>query len=78
MDTVEKCLSTWPDVESMDTMGKDIVKEHSSKRRSEVEGMDMVCIHMVEDMTTEVERVDREHGRVVLVKHQTNDGAESN
>jgi hypothetical protein len=31
--------------------------------------MDMVGIHMVEDMTAEVERVEREHVGVVLTKH---------
>jgi hypothetical protein len=40
--------------------------------------MHMACIHMVEDMTTEVEWVEREHEHVVLVKHRTDDGVESN
>jgi hypothetical protein len=40
--------------------------------------MDIVGIHMVEDTTTEVERVEREHEVVVLGKHWTDDGAERN
>jgi hypothetical protein len=47
----------------------DMLKEHPSKERSEVEGMDMM-----EDMTAKV--VKRDHDDVVLVRHWIGDGVE--
>jgi hypothetical protein len=46
--------------------GMDMVDECSSKERSEVERMDREDINTVEDMTTEVEVIEREHEGVVL------------
>jgi hypothetical protein len=45
---------------------------------SEVEGMNMEGMDMVEDMTAEVdmEVVEREHKGVMLAKHWIDDGAE--
>jgi hypothetical protein len=50
-----------PSKRRLELDGKDMVEERPSKRRSEVEGMDMTSIHMVEVMTTEVERAENEH-----------------
>jgi hypothetical protein len=43
-----------------------------------VDGINTAGIHMVEDTMTEVERVEREHRGMVLVKHRIDDGAERN
>jgi hypothetical protein len=67
----ERTSKQRPEVE-----GKDTVEERPSKRWLEVEGMDMTGIHMVEDMTVKVERVERGHGGMELVKHRIGDGAE--
>jgi hypothetical protein len=53
----------------------DMVKEHPSNHRPEVEGIDREDTDMGEDMTVEVEVVEREHEGVVLVRHWTCDGA---
>jgi hypothetical protein len=49
----------------------DTVEEHyhSLNHRPEVEGMDREDSGMGEDMTVEVEVIEREHERVVLVRH---------
>jgi hypothetical protein len=47
----------------------DMVKEHPSNHRPEVEGIDREDTDMGEDMTVEVEVVEREHEGVVLVRH---------
>jgi hypothetical protein len=67
-----------PSKQRSDVDDKDMVEEHSSKQWPEVESMDIVSIHMVEDTMTEVERVEREHRGMMLVKHQINDGAKRN
>jgi hypothetical protein len=41
-----------------------------------VEGIDREDIDMMEDMTVEVEVIEREHESVVLVRHWTGDGVE--
>jgi hypothetical protein len=77
VNMAEECLLTWSELEGMNMAGihmvemegKDMVKERQSKKRSKVEGM---------DMTTKVGLVEREHGGVVLVKHQINDRVERN
>jgi hypothetical protein len=53
----------------------DMVDERLSKEHSEVEHMDMKDIDMVEDMTTEMDVVEREHESMVLARHWISDGA---
>jgi hypothetical protein len=59
-----------------DDEGIDMVEERSSNHQSEVKGIDREDIDMVEDMTVEVEMVEREHEDLVLVRHWIDDGAE--
>jgi hypothetical protein len=54
----------------------DMVEERPSKERLNVEDIDMEDIDMVEDMTTEVDVVEREHEGVVLMRHWIDDEAE--
>jgi hypothetical protein len=54
----------------------DMVEERLSKERPKVEGIDREDIDMVEDITVDVEVVEREHEGVVLVRHWISDGAE--
>jgi hypothetical protein len=56
--------------------GMNMVEERSSNHRPEVEGIDREDIDMMEDMTVEVEVIEREHESVVLVRHWTGDGVE--
>jgi hypothetical protein len=56
----------------MDTM------EERMLNRPEMEGMDMMDNHMVEDTTMDLVQVERVHGGVVMMKHQSDDGAETN
>jgi hypothetical protein len=60
----------------MEVEGMDTEVEHPSKERSEMEGMDTEDIDAVEDMTMEVEVVEREHDGVVLARHWIDDGVE--
>jgi hypothetical protein len=53
----------------------DIVEERPSNHRSEVESIDREDSNMREDMTVEVEVVERHEG-IMLVRHWTGDGAE--
>jgi hypothetical protein len=55
----------------------DMVEEyyHLMNHRSYVESMDREDSCMGEDITVEVEVVEREHEGVVLTRHWTNDGA---
>jgi hypothetical protein len=55
----------------------DTAKECISNR-PEVEGMDMVGNHMVEDMMMDSVLVERVHMGVVMAKHRSDDGAETN
>jgi hypothetical protein len=72
MDMVEECpLNHWTE-----DNGMDMVEERPSKERPEVEGMNMEDIIMVEDMTAEVEVVEREYEGVMLMRHWIGDGAE--
>jgi hypothetical protein len=67
------------EVEDMDMMevgGMDMVEERLSNHRLEVESIDRENSDMREDLTVEVEVVEREHEGVVLVRHWTGDGAE--
>jgi hypothetical protein len=50
--------------------------ERLSNHRPEVEGIDREDTDMGEDMTVEVDVVEREHEGVVLVRHWTGDRAE--
>jgi hypothetical protein len=84
MDMMEERLLKRPEVEGMDTVGKhmeemgmDTTEERLSKR-PEVECTDMAGDHMVEDTMPDLEWVERVHGGVVMVKHQSDDGAEMN
>jgi hypothetical protein len=52
--------------------------EECMSNRSEVEGMDMAGNHMVEDMTMDSVLVERVHMGVVMMKHRSDDGAETN
>jgi hypothetical protein len=61
------------EVGHMDTMKEHY---HLTNHRPELEGMDREDTIMGEDMTVEVEVVEREHEDVVLVRHWTGDGAE--
>jgi hypothetical protein len=56
----------------MDTM------EERLLNRPEMEGMDMMDNHMVEDTMMDLVQVERVHGGVVMTKHQSDDGAETN
>jgi hypothetical protein len=56
----------------MDTM------EERLLNRPEMEGMDMMDNHMVEDTMMDLVQVERVHGGVVMMKHQSDDGAETN
>jgi hypothetical protein len=56
----------------MDTM------EERMLNRPEMEGMDMMDNHMVEDTMMDLVQVERVHGGVVMMKHQSDDGAETN
>jgi hypothetical protein len=56
--------------------GMDMVEVRPSNHRLGVEGMDRVDSDIGENMTVEVEVVEREHEGVVLVSHWTGDGAE--
>jgi hypothetical protein len=49
--------------------GMDMVEERPSKERANVEDIDMEDIDMVEDMTAEVDVVEREYECVVLMRH---------
>jgi hypothetical protein len=72
MDMVEEYpLNHWTE-----DKGMDMVEERPSKERPEVEGMNMEDIVMVEDMTAEVEVVEREYEGVMLTRHWISDGAE--
>jgi hypothetical protein len=55
----------------------DIAEEHLSNQ-PKVEGMDMAENHMVEDTMMDSVWVERVHQGLVMVKHQSNDGAEMN
>jgi hypothetical protein len=57
-------------------MDMDMVEVRPSNHRLEVEGMDRVDSDIGENMTVEVEVVEREHEGMVLVRHWTGDGAE--
>jgi hypothetical protein len=52
--------------------------EECMSNRPEVEGMDMAGNHMVEDMTMDSVLVERVHMGVVMTKHRSDDGAETN
>jgi hypothetical protein len=85
MDMVEEHLSNRPEVEGMDIAGSNTYEEvdmdtseECLSNRSEVEGMNMTGNHMVEDTTMDSMRVERAHGGVVIVKHRSDDGAETN
>jgi hypothetical protein len=72
-------MNQWLEVEDMDMVGihmVDMVEEHSSNHRLEVEGIDREDSDMGEDKTVEVEVVEREHKIMVLPRHWTGDGAE--
>jgi hypothetical protein len=56
----------------MDTM------EERLLNRPEMEGMDMMDNHMVEDTMMDLVQVERVHGGVVMTKHHSDDGAETN
>jgi hypothetical protein len=57
--------------------GKDLPDEHPSNSQSEVDGMDIKSIHMVEDTSVEVEGLKKARCvMLVKVKHQTDDEAE--
>jgi hypothetical protein len=62
-------------IHMVDVEGMDMVKERMSNHRSKVEGMDREDSDMGEDMTVEVEVVEREHEGVVLAMHWIGDGA---
>jgi hypothetical protein len=57
-------------------MDMDMVEVRPSNHRLEVEGMDRVDSDIGENMTVEVEVVEREHEGMVLVRHWTGDRAE--
>jgi hypothetical protein len=72
MDMVEERPSNYrPEDE-----GTDMVEERLSNHRPEVEGINREDIDMVEDMTVEVEVIEREHEGVVLMRHWISNGAE--
>jgi hypothetical protein len=56
----------------------DMVDEyyHPTNHRPEVEGIDREDSDMEEDMTVEVEVIEREYKNVVLVRHLTSDRVE--
>jgi hypothetical protein len=53
-----------------------MVEECLSNHRPEVEGIDRNDSDIGEDVTVEVEVVEREHESMVLIRHWTSDGAE--
>jgi hypothetical protein len=74
MDTVKDHFH--PMNHRLDVEGMDMVEEHfhPMNHRLGVEGMDTVDTDMGEDITTEMELVERESEGVVLVRHWSSDG----
>jgi hypothetical protein len=64
------------DIHMVEVEGMDMVEELPLNHRPEMEGMDGEDNDMREDMTVEVEVVEREHEGVVLAKLWTDDRAE--
>jgi hypothetical protein len=62
------------DIHMMEVEDIDMVEEHLSMERSEVDGMNMEGMDMVKDMTVEV--VERDHESMALVRHWIGDGLE--
>jgi hypothetical protein len=54
----------------------DMVEERPLSHRPDVEGIDSEDTDIEEDMTIEVEVVEKEHNGMVLTTHWTGDGAE--
>jgi hypothetical protein len=63
---------------TVENRGMDMVEVHyhSVSHQPEVEDIDREDRDMREDMTVEVEVIEREHENVMLVKHWTGDGTE--
>jgi hypothetical protein len=53
-----------------------MVEERPSNHRLEVEGIDIKDSDMGEDMTIEIDVIEREHEDVVLARHWIGDGVE--
>jgi hypothetical protein len=64
------------DMDMVEVEGMNMVVEHPSNHQSKVEDIDREDSDMGDDMTIEVEVVEREHESVVFMRHWSDDGAE--